>query len=106
MHFFWQDYILPELLKNALRATVESHEGIQGHALPRIRITIVNNDRDFNIRISDRGGGIPHDKIDKVMQYNFTTAEESTAQMMDGQVMGNMMEVANRSSSGPMHGYV
>ncbi len=44
------DYILPELLKNAVRATVESHDGMRGHALPRIRVTIVNNDRDFIIR--------------------------------------------------------
>ncbi len=45
------DYILPELLKNAVRATLESHQGLKGHALSHIRITIVNNERDFIIRL-------------------------------------------------------
>lgn len=58
----------------------------------------------FNLRISDRGGGIPHDKVDQVMQYNFSTAEESTEQMMQGDIFGNMLEAVNRTTSGPMHG--
>jgi [3-methyl-2-oxobutanoate dehydrogenase (acetyl-transferring)] kinase len=57
-------------------------------------------------RISDRGGGIPHNKIAKVMQYSFSTAEESTEQLMDEDVFGNLMEACNRTTSGPMHGYV
>lgn len=32
---------------------------------------------DFIIKISDRGGGIPHDLLDRVTDYNFTTAEQS-----------------------------
>ncbi len=38
------------------------------------------------------------------MQYSFSTAEESTEQLMDQDIFGNMMEAINRSSSGPMHG--
>jgi len=30
LFFFQLDYILPELLKNAMRATVESHTGMKG----------------------------------------------------------------------------
>ena len=55
-------------------------------------------------RVSDRGGGIPHDRVSKVMNYNFSTAEESTDQMMEEQVFGNLMETCNRTTSGPMHG--
>lgn len=44
------DYILPELLKNATRATVESHSGMKGSALPPVNVTIANNDVDFIIK--------------------------------------------------------
>ena len=56
------DYILPELLKNAMRATIEGHPGTRGKNLPPIYVTLANNSSDFIIKISDRGGGIPHDK--------------------------------------------
>ena len=42
------DYILPELLKNAVRSTIESH--LDSPTLPPIMITIANNDIDFIIR--------------------------------------------------------
>jgi hypothetical protein len=39
------------------------------------------------------------------MQYNFSTAEESTDQLMDGdRIFGSFMEESNRTTSGPMHG--
>ena len=44
------DYILPELLKNATRATIESHKGVRGDALPPVNVTIANNDVDFVIK--------------------------------------------------------
>ena len=56
------DYIFPELLKNAVRATVEGHPDIKGRNLPPIYVTLANNSNDFIVKISDRGGGIPHDK--------------------------------------------
>eukprot|EP00095_Tigriopus_kingsejongensis_P002600 maker-scaffold632_size121914-snap-gene-0.19 protein:Tk02600 transcript:maker-scaffold632_size121914-snap-gene-0.19-mRNA-1 annotation:"3-methyl-2-oxobutanoate dehydrogenase mitochondrial" len=99
------DYILPELLKNAFRATIESHPGVKGSALPPVNITIANNEIDFIIKISDRGAGIPHDQVKKVMLYNFTTAEESTETLIKDDIFGNFMETMNRTTSGPMHGY-
>ena len=59
------DYILPELLKNAVRATIEAHPGVKGKNLPPIYVTIANNPTDFIIKISDRGGGIRHDRCVK-----------------------------------------
>jgi [3-methyl-2-oxobutanoate dehydrogenase (acetyl-transferring)] kinase len=56
-------------------------------------------------RISDRGGGIPHDRVESVMRYNFTTAEESTEALADsGGPFANLMDSGNRTTSGPMHG--
>jgi [3-methyl-2-oxobutanoate dehydrogenase (acetyl-transferring)] kinase len=44
------DYILPEIIKNALRATIESHHGMKESTMPAINVTIANNDVDFCIK--------------------------------------------------------
>lgn len=44
------DYILPELLKNAVRATIESHQGLKGSALPPVTVNIASNEVDFVIK--------------------------------------------------------
>ncbi|TRY70657.1 hypothetical protein TCAL_02866 [Tigriopus californicus] len=99
------DYILPELLKNAFRATIESHPGVKGAALPPVNVIIANNETDFIVKISDRGAGIPHDQVNKVVQYNFSTAEKSTDSLIKDDIFGNFMETMNRTTSGPMHGF-
>ncbi|XP_041038095.1 3-methyl-2-oxobutanoate dehydrogenase [lipoamide] kinase, mitochondrial-like isoform X2 [Carcharodon carcharias] len=98
------DYILPELLKNAMRATMESHLDTP-YNVPDIVVTIANNDIDFIIRISDRGGGIPHKCLDKVMDYHFTTAESSTQELQNNTILGNMVDMVNSGQSNPMHGF-
>ncbi|KAG8543291.1 hypothetical protein GDO81_025015 [Engystomops pustulosus] len=123
------DYILPELLKNSMRyvafcywwsvlniftsykcfvftvrATMESHIETP-YNVPDISITIANNDIDLIIRISDRGGGIPHDHLERVMDYHFTTAETSTQDPRINPIFGNMVDMVNSGQSGPMHGF-
>uniref|UniRef100_A0A8C2CE93 Protein-serine/threonine kinase n=1 Tax=Cyprinus carpio TaxID=7962 RepID=A0A8C2CE93_CYPCA len=70
------DYILPELLKNAMR---------------------------FCCQNSYRGGGIPHSILDRVMDYHFSTAEQSTQDPR----MSNLFDNITNSGpqSGPMHGF-
>ncbi|XP_044868476.1 3-methyl-2-oxobutanoate dehydrogenase [lipoamide] kinase, mitochondrial isoform X2 [Mauremys mutica] len=97
------DYILPELLKNAMRATMESHLDTP-YNVPDIVITIANNDIDLIIRISDRGGGIPHEHLEKVTDYHFTTAESSAQDPRMNTLFGNMVDMVNSGQSGPMHG--
>ncbi|KAK3881131.1 hypothetical protein Pcinc_014420 [Petrolisthes cinctipes] len=108
------DYILPEILKNAVRATVESHSEIEVMHLPPIHITIASNEIDFIIRISDRGGGIPHHLTKRALEYNFTTANDgatSSPPAFSGTsspegVFSNMMEAVNPNPvGGPMHGF-
>ncbi|XP_043909794.1 3-methyl-2-oxobutanoate dehydrogenase [lipoamide] kinase, mitochondrial-like [Protopterus annectens] len=96
------DYILPELLKNAMRATMESHLETL-YNVPDIVVTISNNDIDFIIRISDRGGGVPHNILDKVMDYHFTTAEESNQDPRLNSLLGSISN--SGPQSGPMHGF-
>ncbi|KIL70033.1 hypothetical protein M378DRAFT_183638 [Amanita muscaria Koide BX008] len=50
------EYILFELLKNSMSATVEKHRDLS--TLPPILATIAAGDNDVSIRISDQGGGI------------------------------------------------
>ncbi|XP_028670859.1 3-methyl-2-oxobutanoate dehydrogenase [lipoamide] kinase, mitochondrial-like [Erpetoichthys calabaricus] len=98
------DYILPELLKNAMRATMESHMDTP-YNVPDIVVTIANNDVDFIIRISDRGGGIPHNILHKVMDFHFTTAESSTQEPRFNSLLGDMVDMVNSGQSSPMHGF-
>jgi len=49
------EYIVFELLKNSMRATVEKH---YGSSTPPIIATIAAGDNDVSIRISDQGGGL------------------------------------------------
>lgn len=102
------DYILPELFKNAVRATIESHPEASESALPAVHVTIANNDQDFILRISDRGGGIAHNVIPRVMQYNFTTSEQSTEQRLSQVPLGNIIDAFHPgagATAGPMHGF-
>ena len=43
--------------------------------------------------------------MDRVMEYTWSTAEESFDQLMEGDLFGNMLENMNKTTSGPMHGY-
>ena len=57
-------------------------------------------------RISDRGGGIPHDLLDKVTEYHFSTAEASAQDPRLGGPFRNLLDLSNSGQAGPMHGYV
>uniref|UniRef100_A0A9J8A3Z9 Protein-serine/threonine kinase n=3 Tax=Cyprinus carpio TaxID=7962 RepID=A0A9J8A3Z9_CYPCA len=96
------DYILPELLKNAMRATMESHLDTP-YNVPDVVVTIANNDTDFVIRTSDRGGGIPHSILDQVMDYHFSTAEQSAQDPRMSNLFNNITN--SGPQSGPMHGF-
>jgi [3-methyl-2-oxobutanoate dehydrogenase (acetyl-transferring)] kinase len=73
------------------RSTIEAHRDSAN--LPPVIITIANNEADFIIRISDRGGGIDHGMIDKVGQYHFSTAgsAETDSGSDSDSGFGNMM---------------
>ncbi|XP_022085742.1 3-methyl-2-oxobutanoate dehydrogenase [lipoamide] kinase, mitochondrial-like [Acanthaster planci] len=98
------DYMLPELIKNALRATVESHLDTP-HNLPDVVITIANSDMDFVIRISDRGGGISHSHVNKVFLYHFTTAQDSVDPRVTGGTFGALTNTNNGPTAGPFCGF-
>ncbi|MEQ8819487.1 MAG: pyruvate dehydrogenase kinase [Sumerlaeia bacterium] len=65
--------MLFELLKNSLRATVETH----GHrdTMPEVKVIIADGKEDITIKISDEGGGIPRSGLGRLFTYLYTTAK-------------------------------
>jgi [3-methyl-2-oxobutanoate dehydrogenase (acetyl-transferring)] kinase len=99
------DYIMHELLKNAMRSTVEAHAS---EKLPPVNITIANNDVDFIIKISDRGGGIRHDIFDRIWEYGFTSSgytNISNSAYSRPTSDGLFDAIMENRASGKMHGY-
>lgn len=68
-------YIMLELLKNSMRATVEYH-GIDAD-YPPIKVVIADGseNEDVIIKVSDEGGGIPRSNMKRIWSYLFTTAD-------------------------------
>ncbi|XP_065507060.1 pyruvate dehydrogenase kinase, isozyme 2 isoform X2 [Caloenas nicobarica] len=65
-------HMLFELFKNAMRATVESHES--SPRLPPVRVMVALGQEDLAIKMSDRGLGVPLRKIDHLFSYMYSTA--------------------------------
>ncbi|XP_051022360.1 pyruvate dehydrogenase (acetyl-transferring) kinase isozyme 1, mitochondrial isoform X2 [Acomys russatus] len=61
-----------ELFKNAMRATMEHHadKGVY----PPIHVHVTLGEEDLTVKMSDRGGGVPLRKIDRLFNYMYSTA--------------------------------
>ena len=67
-------HIAFEVLKNSLRAVVETH-GVEKESFPDVKVIVVEGAEDITIKISDEGGGIPRSAMPLVWTYMYTTAE-------------------------------
>ncbi|XP_056154789.1 pyruvate dehydrogenase kinase, isozyme 4 isoform X2 [Lampris incognitus] len=65
-------HMLFELFKNAMRATVETHES--SLTLPPIKVQVSLGSEDLTIKMSDKGGGVPLRKIERLFSYMYSTA--------------------------------
>lgn len=65
-------HVLFELFKNSMRATIESHES--SSSLPPIKVMVALGGEDLSIKMSDRGGGVPSRKIERLFSYMYSTA--------------------------------
>lgn len=70
------NHILFEMIKNSLRAVVESY-GVDHESYPPVKVVIAQGDEDITIKISDEGGGIPRANLEQAWTYLYTTAKES-----------------------------
>jgi len=89
-------YILLELLKNSMRATVEFHTKRQGggsldepepeRELPPVRVVIADGEanEDVVIKVSDEGGGIRRTNMPRIWSYLFTTADPEVQEVSVG----------------------
>lgn len=92
-------YIMLELLKNSMRATVDWH-GVDSD-YPPIKVVIADGkeNEDVVIKVSDEGGGIPRSNINKIWSYLFTTADPA---IQEGMVAFN--ENVDHSIDSPLAG--
>lgn len=69
-------YMLLELLKNAMRATVERYKD-SDERLPPVKVLIADDreNEDVVIKVADAGGGISRKNMGKIWSYLFTTAD-------------------------------
>eukprot|EP00934_Nitzschia_sp_Nitz4_P009331 Nitzschia sp. Nitz4//scaffold158_size52425//33674//35253//NITZ4_006860-RA/size52425-augustus-gene-0.9-mRNA-1//-1//CDS//3329537516//9321//frame0 len=67
-------YILLELLKNAMRATMEHHAG---KPKPDILVAIADHDEneDVVIKVADEGGGIPRSEVNHIWSYLYSSVD-------------------------------
>jgi len=90
-------FMLFEVLKNAVRATLETHS--EKAILPEVRVVIVGGSEDITIKVSDEGGGIPRSAMNKIWTYLFTTAEIPPTRLLE------MEESNGRLGLDPMAGF-
>jgi len=70
------EYILLELFKNSLRATIEQTPfDKRQDALPPIQVAIFSGEDEVTIKVIDQGGGIPPEKLAHVWKYAYTTVK-------------------------------
>jgi len=87
------EYILFELLKNAMRASVLKHRNKPD--LPKIIATIVAGDNDVGIRISDQGGGLSTTRINSPSDL-FSFSHERNATRLDIARLGALRSASSR----------
>lgn len=92
-------YILFEILKNSLRATVDTHGN--NTSLPPLKVIIVNGGEDVSIKISDEGGGIPNSKMPKIWSYK-AVGDSSTR--LDNAVLSEVKDYLELPLAGFGHG--
>ncbi|CAM9902329.1 unnamed protein product [Ascophyllum nodosum] len=71
-------YIMLELIKNSMRATVDFH-GLDEMDNNPIRVVIADGEdnEDVVIKVADEGGGIRRSNMTRIWSYLFTTADPS-----------------------------
>ncbi|KAJ2460587.1 [Pyruvate dehydrogenase (acetyl-transferring)] kinase isozyme 2 [Coemansia sp. RSA 2424] len=80
--------MLFQLLKNALRATIDHHAASlaagQRRALPAVKLVMSSGDEDVAFKVSDEGGGIPLSQVDAIWSYLKTSTDPAADIAEDG----------------------
>ncbi|KAK5656113.1 hypothetical protein OQA88_4873 [Cercophora sp. LCS_1] len=76
------EYIIGELLRNSIQAVVEKHqrrkdkEAAPDRLPPPVEVTVCESPQHVIIRISDQGGGVPHDILPYMWSFSKGPASE------------------------------
>ncbi|KAM7208756.1 pyruvate dehydrogenase kinase [Naviculisporaceae sp. PSN 640] len=111
------EYIIGELLRNSVQAVVENHQKgkkASEKPPPPIEVTICESSQHVIIRISDQGGGIPHDILPYLWSFskgpasgrilnNLGQVPKLAATMQELQPDGEQEQVTLASQSHPSH---
>mmetsp|Transcript_56051 Transcript_56051/g.156167 ORF Transcript_56051/g.156167 Transcript_56051/m.156167 type:complete len:390 (+) Transcript_56051:264-1433(+) len=79
-------FMIQEVLKNALRATVERHQGNSrtlSLGIPPVVIELQKGDVYMIIKISDQGGGLPKHLQNEAWKYGWSTVSEEEHVTLD-----------------------
>jgi len=76
------EYIIFELLKNAMRAVCERHL-MNKNGLPPIKFLLARGPSDMTIRISDEGGGVPREFVNRIFDFGFSTCKQDSNRLDD-----------------------
>ncbi|KAJ1568753.1 hypothetical protein HK096_005430, partial [Nowakowskiella sp. JEL0078] len=98
------EYILLELLKNAMRATVERSARIGRMEHPNVEITICRGVEEISIRIRDQGGGIAKKDLPFIFDYSYTTVPSSNESSDIGMFANHTQISMQNGVGGPMAG--
>ena len=79
-------HILFEIFKNAMRATVENSRKKMLAKMPPVKCLVTKSEGDITIRVTDVGGGISREVVDKVFLYHFTSADIDDKDLIPGSV--------------------
>lgn len=80
-------HMIFELFKNAMRATMELHDN-SPEEVPLVKAKVTLGHEDLSIKISDRGGGVPLRKIERLFNYMYSTAPAPSLQPGDVPLAG------------------
>jgi len=107
------EYILFEIIKNALRATVERHQRLieegefnEGDDPPPVLVVVSGSEDEISIKVSDKGGGVASKALADIWTYGYSTASPvSTGSTPDRE--GNVGNPSPSESNArpPMHGF-
>lgn len=81
------EYIFFEILKNAMKATMERCENERLIDTPPIKVLIRQGKSDVTIKISDQAGGAPSREIEKWFDYMYSTSPAPVLGCNTGNVM-------------------
>ncbi|KAJ2232433.1 [Pyruvate dehydrogenase (acetyl-transferring)] kinase isozyme 2 [Coemansia sp. RSA 1722] len=97
--------MLFQLLKNALRATIEHHQAQASRArMPVVKLVMSSGDEDVAFKVSDEGGGIPLSQVDAIWSYLKTTSDPASVASEPKNAALSSITFMNRNSDMPLFG--